>query len=98
MAGGVVPSREQMAKAREAYLALLVKLRPGAPRVTDKAPLNFMQLHLIHIALPEARIIHCRRHPIDTCLSNYFTDFGEHHHYSWRRANRWSSSIVSTKR
>ena len=50
----VVPSREQLAQAREDYLALLSKLSPGAARVTDKAPLNFMSLHMIHIALPQS--------------------------------------------
>jgi Sulfotransferase family len=29
----------------------------------------------IHLTLPRARFIHCRRHPVDTCLSNYFTQF-----------------------
>jgi hypothetical protein len=28
------------------------------------------------MAFPNARFIHCSRHPVDTCLSIYFTDFG----------------------
>ena len=39
---------------------MLSRLRPGAARVTDKAPMNFVHLHLIRLALPEARIVHCR--------------------------------------
>jgi tetratricopeptide (TPR) repeat protein len=58
------------------YLQLLQGLSAGASRVIDKMPANFMALGLIHAALPEARIIHMRRNPIDTCLSIYFQDFG----------------------
>ncbi|MGH7116618.1 MAG: sulfotransferase [Stellaceae bacterium] len=57
------------------YIALLRRIGPAAARVTDKQTFNFQQLGLIHLLLPEARIIHCRRHPIDTCLSMYFTYF-----------------------
>lgn len=38
-------------------------------------PQNFLWLGLIHLVFPNARFIHCRRNPIDTCLSNYFTHF-----------------------
>jgi tetratricopeptide (TPR) repeat protein len=59
------------------YLAMLRRIGPSAARVTDKVPFNLFQLGLIHLLLPKARIIHCRRHPIDTCLSMYFTNFKE---------------------
>jgi tetratricopeptide (TPR) repeat protein len=59
----------------ESYLELLQRLAPDAVRVADKMPANFMNLGLIHAALPEARIIHVRRHPFDTCLSIYFQNF-----------------------
>ncbi len=38
-------------------------------RITDKLPANFRYAELIHLALPNARIIHTCRDPIDTCLS-----------------------------
>ena len=38
-------------------------------------PFNFLRLGLIHLLLPNARIIHCRRNPIDTCLSIYSVHF-----------------------
>lgn len=57
------------------YLALLRQIGPSAARVTDKQPFNFQQLGLIHLVLPNARFIHCRRHPVDVCLSMYFTFF-----------------------
>jgi hypothetical protein len=55
-----------------AYLAHLKKLAPGAARVTDKLPPNFMYLGLIAALFPGARVIHCLRDPVDTCVSCYF--------------------------
>ena len=46
--------------------------------MTDKQPINFELLWLIRLAFPDARIVHCRRHPVDTCLSIYFTNFWAH--------------------
>lgn len=43
----------------------------GARRFTDKMPLNFMFARHILAALPNARIVCLRRHPLDTCLSNF---------------------------
>jgi len=58
-----------------AYLALLDAIAPGKTHVTDKMPLNFAWLGLIHLIFPEAPIVHCRRNPIDNCLSIYTTLF-----------------------
>ena len=57
------------------YLERLTRLSGGAARVVDKMPANFLYAGLIHAALPEARIIHVRRHPLDTCVSIYFQNF-----------------------
>ncbi len=57
------------------YLAHLASVSTAAPRIVDKMPANFMYAGLIHAALPRARIIHMRRHPLDTCLSIYFQNF-----------------------
>ena len=64
------------------YLQLLKELSPDALRVIDKMPANFLRLGLIHEALPNARIIHMRRNPIDTCLSIYFQHFKSGHSYA----------------
>jgi tetratricopeptide (TPR) repeat protein len=64
------------------YLRLLEDLSPDALRVIDKMPANFLRLGLIHEALPNARIIHMRRNPIDTCLSIYFQHFKTGHTYA----------------
>lgn len=45
------------------------------PYVIDKNPLNFRHVGLITQLFPQARILHCTRHPAATCLSNYFQRF-----------------------
>jgi tetratricopeptide (TPR) repeat protein len=68
------------------YLAAVEGLSPGRSRVTDKMPHNFRWLGLIHALLPNARIIHCRRHPLDIALSLYFTRFSARlHEFSYDR-------------
>jgi tetratricopeptide (TPR) repeat protein len=66
---------DDLDRLAEVYLKPLTALNPSAARITDKMPLNFMHLGLISILLPHARIIHCRRDPLDTCLSCYMTPF-----------------------
>src|SRR5262249_3160040 len=56
---------------------------PLAKRITDKMPANFRFVGLIHMTLPNARIIHTRRDPIDTCLSCFSKLFTKGHHYSY---------------
>jgi tetratricopeptide (TPR) repeat protein len=51
------------------YLERVTKLAPAAARITDKMPANFRFVGPIHLALPNARIVHVRRDPVDTCLS-----------------------------
>ena len=58
------------------YLALLRSISPDAPRVTDKLPFNYERLGLIRQVLPRAFVVHCRRHPVDTCWSIFTTYFG----------------------
>ena len=41
------------------------------PRFTDKLPNNFSHVGLIHLILPNAKIINARRHPFDSCLGAY---------------------------
>ena len=64
----------QQRLAREG-LATLRAIAPGASRVTDKNPFNFLWIGLIHLVFPQAVIVHCRRSPIDTCLSIFATYF-----------------------
>ncbi|MBD3646685.1 MAG: sulfotransferase [Pseudomonadales bacterium] len=52
-------------------------------RVVDKHPLNFQFVGLILSILPNAKIIHTVRHPLDTCLSCFFQNFTKGQHYSF---------------
>ena len=54
------------------YLGMLSKLFPDAACVTDKRPDNFLYIGLIKTLLPNARIVHTRRNPLDNCLSIFF--------------------------
>ena len=64
------------------YLTYIEKLSPDAVRITDKLPHNFMHIGLIETLFPNASIIHCQRHPFDTCLSIYFKKFNDNHVYA----------------
>ena len=63
--------REQLRRIGAGYLDRLRARAAGADRIVDKMPDNFRLAGLIHLALPNARIIHTRRDPIDTCMSCY---------------------------
>jgi tetratricopeptide (TPR) repeat protein len=71
----------------EAYRAVLRGISPDAARVTDKMPFNFAHLGVIRQVFPRATIVHCRRHPIATCLSNFATNFQIHYDYAGDRAS-----------
>jgi len=58
------------------YLDRIRAKSPDATRITDKMPANFAYVGLIHLALPNARIIHACRDPVDTCLSCFSLLFG----------------------
>jgi len=49
-------------------------LDPGATHYVDRLPLNEWDLGLIHLILPEARLVHVVRHPLDTVLSAFSHD------------------------
>jgi tetratricopeptide (TPR) repeat protein len=44
-------------------------------RLVDKTPLNFLYIGLIRLAMPNARIVHLRRNPLDNCYAMYKTLF-----------------------
>jgi hypothetical protein len=60
---------EDLRRLGASYIDAVVPRAPAADRITDKLPGNFRVLGLIHLALPNARVIHVRRNPLDTCLS-----------------------------
>jgi tetratricopeptide (TPR) repeat protein len=55
----------------EKYLADTRVYRKGKPHFIDKMPNNFRHIGLIHLILPNARIIDARREPMACCFSNF---------------------------
>jgi hypothetical protein len=68
-------TQDDLAAMGAAYVAKVAAMAPEGLRVTDKMPANFRLAGLIRLMLPNARIIHCRRDPVDTCLSCYARKF-----------------------
>ena len=67
---------DRLAPFGDQYLARLTRDCPqGTLKVIDKLPMNFYQLGLIAILFPRAAIIHCKRDPMDICLSCYLQNF-----------------------
>lgn len=64
------------------YLEQMSPAAADATRIIDKMPHNFQHLGLINLMFPKARIVHCIRNPMDTCLSNYFQNFSSHYTYA----------------
>lgn len=95
LAEAIAPTRDEFPKSALKLTAVGAELvgrryvedlrrradRP-ARRITDKMPHNFELLGLIALALPNAKIIHCRRNPLDTSLSCWTKNFNESHSYN----------------
>jgi tetratricopeptide (TPR) repeat protein len=60
---------EALQEVARDYLTQVRALAPHATRVVDKMLTNFAYVGLIKLMLPNAHVIHARRHPLDTCLS-----------------------------
>jgi tetratricopeptide (TPR) repeat protein len=77
---------EQLKGLGNAYLAFVRPLAAGRRHVVDKMPSNFLHAGLIRLALPDARVIHCRRDPVDTCLSCYTKLFAGEQAFTYDQA------------
>ncbi len=60
-----------------------VQRKSAAPYFIDKMPNNFLQIGLIHLILPNARIIDARRHPLGCCFSNFKQHFARGQGFSY---------------
>lgn len=76
-------SRIDFAEVGRRYLAQTQWRAQDRPYFIDKLPINYMQLGFIRRALPQARILHMTRAPMDVCFSNYRAFFGEGYAYSY---------------
>jgi tetratricopeptide (TPR) repeat protein len=90
-------SGEQFRSLGESYLSQLKQLAPHAARITDKMPANFLNAGLIHLALPNAKIIHTIRDPVDNCISCFSKLFDEPqpHTYDLAEVGRYYRSYNS---
>ncbi len=66
---------ETLNRLGEAYVGQLRAYGGKVRFITDKLPGNFMLIGMIKLMLPNARIIHCRRHAVDNCVSIFKTYF-----------------------
>ncbi|MCR9236531.1 MAG: tetratricopeptide repeat protein [Alphaproteobacteria bacterium] len=86
---------KEFAQLGSDYLSVLEKFSPAnAERVIDKMPNNFLTAGLIHLMLPNARIVHMRRDLRDVAVSNYTTMFntGMEHTYDLAELGRYLRS------
>ena len=87
----------------QAYLADAARRAGVAPgtvgpelRLTDKQPTNYMFLGALPRILPGARIVHCRRDPLDTCVSCFFQNLGPGH--AWTTELPWLATVYRAYR
>jgi len=77
-------SREELTRLGEGYLASTrVHRREGTPRFIDKMPNNFRHIGLIHLILPNARIIDARREPLACGFSVFKQLFAQGQDFSY---------------
>jgi tetratricopeptide (TPR) repeat protein len=69
------------------YLERLSKLSADASYVTDKLPTNFLNIGLILTLFPRAAIVHCRRNPMDVCVSCFTQHFDGNLSFTYDLAN-----------
>ena len=65
------------------YREHLPTLPEGKTRITDKMLTNYYYVGLIYLLFPNARIIHCKRNAVDTCISCYSKMFREDMPYTY---------------
>ncbi len=89
---GQVKSREEFVvsssqldfkRLGEEYVASTRPYTGHCARFVDKLPLNFLYCGLIAKALPNAKIIHVQRHPMDSCFAMYKTLFKQAYPFSY---------------
>lgn len=76
-------TRDDLTQMGARYVARLRKHDANARHITDKMPANFMALGLIHLMLPNAKIVHVKRNPADICLSAFTKHFNNSQYHSY---------------
>mgnify|MGYP001159783640 FL=1 len=76
--------KDEFKKMGDAYINNTLDQRnTSKPYFIDKMPNNFFHIGLIHLILPNAKIIDARRNPMDCCFSNYKQLFGSGQGFSY---------------
>lgn len=70
-------STTALAELAQRYLASMPQAAGAAIRFTDKMLGNFLRLGVIALLFPRARVVHCVRDPLDTCVSCFTQDFAQ---------------------
>jgi tetratricopeptide (TPR) repeat protein len=70
-------------RAEETLNLLNVVAGPAAKRVVDKLPIQYFSMGYIHLCFPNAKFIHCQRHPADSFISAYQSHMIQFHEYSF---------------
>ncbi len=71
------------AEIGETYLRTAARMRGKSPRFVDKLPLNYLYVPLILAALPNARIVHLVRNPMDACFASFKQLFADAYLHSY---------------
>ena len=84
------------------YIERTRRYRGGRPFFTDKNPNNYVHVGLLHLILPNAKIINAKRHPLDSCFGSYkqlfatgqpfsydLVELGEHYLQYQRLMDHW---------
>lgn len=74
---------DQLAKFGDEFIESTRIHRQGAPFFIDKMPNNFRHIGLIHLILPNAKIIDARRAPMDCCFSGFKQLFAEGQEFTY---------------
>ena len=84
---GRLPPGELRAMGEEYLARTRIQRKTDRPFFIDKLPNNFMHVGLIHLMLPNARIIDARRHPLGCCLSGFKQHFARGQNFTYDLAD-----------
>jgi tetratricopeptide (TPR) repeat protein len=74
---------ELIARAEETLKLLKILARDQPTYVVDKMPSNYLSMGYTHLCFPNAKFIHCQRHPADSFISSYQNNMSQFHEYSF---------------
>ena len=83
-------THEQRDSLGKKYIDETKMHRKDAPMFTDKMPNNFRHIGLIHLIMPNAKIIDARRYPLDCCFSMFKQLFAQGQEFSYGLAEAGS--------